>query len=133
MPTTDALSGQLAAIAAQTAKAAEAHSDEDSRAYFLAVLDRLDWTQTDERWRVAVDLLEYDKHWSRADDDLARELLDLIVQITGQAQEMIERRSNASSDKETQMLARDLRDATDILHRIVYAVTAVHSLGSAQS
>ena len=55
------------------------------------------------------------------------------MQITGQTQDMIERRTNASSNKDTQMLARDLRDATDILHRIVYAVTAVHSLRWAES
>jgi hypothetical protein len=62
-----------------------------------------------------------------------RELLGLLVQITDQTQDMMLMRVEDSDRDDVQTTARELRAATARLCSIVYAVTAVHSLGSAES
>ena len=122
----------LKSVATSTADALAAMSDDDIRVYFLAMLDQLDWTATDKRWRSGLSLLQHDRVW-RDDDPMRRELLGLLVQITDQAQEMMLMRVEHSDREDVENTARDLRTATDRLHAIVYALTAVHTLGSAAS
>jgi hypothetical protein len=105
--------------------------DDDYRVYFLAVLDRLDWTKTDDRWRSALELLQHDQPGDR--DPIGREMNRLLVEITEQANDMIELRGEYADREDLHDTACSLRTATDRLHAIVYALTAVHSLGSAES
>jgi hypothetical protein len=127
------LSEFFQSVANSAAEATIHLSDGDERAYFLASLDRLDWKQDDERWMVGLDLLDFDREWSRRDDPLSRELLALLVRITADSRTMIEEAPNPAGTNHTQETARRLRAATDRLHVIVHALTAVHTLGSAES
>jgi hypothetical protein len=59
-PRPEATVDQLRGIAHAASIAAEEYHDDDDRAYFLSVLENLDWTATDRRWRSALDLLRHD-------------------------------------------------------------------------
>jgi hypothetical protein len=59
--------------------------------------------------------------------------LGLLVRITDMASDMMLERIGSYDVAETRRCARELRAATDRLSSIVHAVTAVHSLGSAES
>lgn len=121
----------LQSIAASTADAVSHLSDDDYRVYFLAVLDTLDWTATDGRWRAAMDLLRHDQPHHR--DPISAELERLQIQIAVQGADMIALRGEWADREDLQKTSRDLRDATDRLCSIIYAATAVHSLGSVAS
>jgi hypothetical protein len=107
----------------------EGIEDDDYRIYFLAVLDRLDWTKLDDRWRSALVLLEHDRPGDR--DLLERKNGRLLVQVADEASNMIELRAEYADRTDVQDISRRLRAAIDELHAIVYALTAVHSLESA--
>lgn len=121
---------QLQAIADTAAGAAEAFDDDDYRVYFLEVLDNLDWTSTDNRWRSALDMLRHDEPTA---DPLASEARGLLVQITAGTQDMLDVRGERSDRPDLQQESRELRAAIDRLSSIVHAVTAVHSVGSVAS
>ena len=120
---------QLQSIAQTASVQADLYSDDDYRVYFLAVLENLDWTKTDDRWRAAMELLRFDRTDIRASDPIDRELNGLLVQITEQTNDMFAMRGECTDREDVQQTARELREATDRLCRIVYAATAVHSLG----
>lgn len=122
----------LKSVATSTADAVSGMSDDDHRVYFLAMLDALDWTKDDGRWLTAVSLLQHDHAW-HGGDPLRNELHGLVVQIAEQARDMLDLRAEHSDRDDIQAIAREARAAVDRLHAIVYAVTAVHTLGSADS
>lgn len=76
---------------------------------------------------VGLDLLDYDREWNRRDDPLSRALLALLVRITADSRTMMDEAPNPRTEH-TQDAARRLRAATDRLHAIVYALTAVLSV-----
>ena len=122
---------RLRAAAVAAGAEFEGYEDDDYRVYFLAVLDRLDWTKLDDRWRSALVLLEHDQPGDR--DPLEREIGRLLVQIAEGASEMYLLRGERANRTDVQDTARHLRVVSDRLHSIVDALTAVHSLGSAES
>lgn len=121
---------RLRGIARVASNAANEHDDNDCRVYFLADLEELDWAQTDDRWRAAMELLRFDRTDIEV-DPIGRELNALLIQIATQAGDMILTRGEPSGAKDVQKMACQAREATDRLAAIVYATTAVHALGSA--
>jgi hypothetical protein len=117
---------RLRAGASAAAAEFEGVEDDDYRVYFLAVLDRLDWTKLDDRWRSALVLLEHDQPGDR--DPIEREIGRLLVQVAHGASEMQLLRGEYSDRTDVKDIARHLRAATDRLHAIVDALTALHTL-----
>ena len=128
-PRTKATAEQLQSIAQTASVQADLYDDDDERAYFLSILEELDWTKTDNRWRAAEAILRFDRI-GVAMDPLWRELNTLLVQIAVQGADACILRGEYADREDVQQTARELREATDRLSRIVYAATAIHSLGS---
>jgi hypothetical protein len=129
-PRTKATAAQLQSIAQTASVQADLYTDADYRVSFLAALELLDWSKTDARWRSAMELLRFDRTDVEG-DPINHELGSLLVQIAAQADDMASCRGEYADREDLHKMARELRDATDRLCRIVYAVTAVHTLGSA--
>jgi hypothetical protein len=110
-------------------EAAQALHIDDPRRNFLEVLSfAWDTNPLDDDhtpWRAAA-LMLYDVDRL---DPLTRETVNLLMQITDQAEDMIGFRGEEAGREDLVLEARELRDATERLHRIVDAVTAVHLLG----
>ena len=130
-PRPEATPDQLRAIAHAASTAADAYDDDDYRAYFLAALETLDWAATDDRWRAAMDMLRHDQPLRR--DPISSELERLLMNIAVQGGDMITLRGEYADRADLQETSRKLRAAADRLCSILYAVTAVHTLGEVAS
>jgi len=94
---------------------------EDRTMLFDAIREA--WDSTDQRFVAARVLLRHDNN-PGSEDPLRYETMGLLCGITGMALDMIILRGEHPDREDLHKIANELRDATDRLNSIIYAVTA---------